>query len=38
MSIAVKNAWADVRKAPHFVVQSNDQGGVAEAIIRYALA
>lgn len=38
MSIAVKNVWIDVRKAAHFVVQSNDQDGVTEAIIRYALA
>ena len=38
MSIAVKNAWNDVRKAAHFVVQSNDEDGVAEAITRYALA
>ena len=37
LAVAVKNAWSDVLKAAHFVVPSNDEDGVAEAIQRYVL-
>jgi len=37
VSIAVANAWDDVRRAAHFVVPSNDDDGVAEALRRYVL-
>jgi Cof subfamily protein (haloacid dehalogenase superfamily) len=37
LSVAVANAWGDVRRAVDFVVAGNDQDGVAEAIRRFAL-
>ncbi len=37
LSVAVKNAWRDVRGAAQFVVPSNDDEGVAVAIERFAL-
>ncbi len=37
LSIAVRNGWRDVRQAAHFVVASNNEDGVAEAIEQYAL-
>ena len=37
LSIAVQNAWLDVKNAADFVVKSNDDDGVAEAITKYAL-
>ena len=36
LSVAVSNAWHDVMNEAHFVVASNDEDGVAEAITRYA--
>lgn len=36
LGIAMGNAWTDVRQAAHFVVANNDNGGVAEAIRKYA--
>ena len=36
LAVAVRNAWRDVRNEAHFVVASNDEDGVAEAIMRYA--
>ncbi len=38
LSVAMKNGWRDVLKAAHFVVPSNDDDGVAEAIERYVLS
>jgi Cof subfamily protein (haloacid dehalogenase superfamily) len=37
LSVAMGNAWDDVRRAAHFVVSGNDQDGVAEAVARYVL-
>ncbi len=37
LSIAVANAWREVREAAHFVVASNEDQGVAEAVERYIL-
>ena len=36
LSVAVQNAWPDVRRAAHFVVGPNNDDGVADAIGKYA--
>ena len=38
LAIAVNNAWQDVRKAANFLVPSNDQDGVAQALTKYVLS
>ncbi len=38
LAIAVNNAWQDVRKAANFVVPSNDEDGVAQALAKYVLS
>lgn len=37
LGIAMGNAWDDVRRAAHFTVANNDNGGVAEALRKYAV-
>jgi len=37
LGIAVANGWEDVRRAADFVVASNDDDGVAEAIRKHLL-
>jgi hypothetical protein len=37
LGVATANAWSDVREAAHFVVGSNDDNGVAEAIEKFVL-
>ena len=36
LGVAVGNAWDEVRQAAHFVVSTNNDAGVAEALRRYA--
>lgn len=38
LSIAVANAWSDVRRAADFIVPSNDEDGVAVAIRKHVLS
>jgi len=38
LSVAVANAWTDVRQAADFIVPGNDQDGVAVAIAKHVLA
>lgn len=37
LSVAVANAWSDVRRAADFIVPSNDEDGVATAIVKHVL-
>ena len=37
LSVAVRNAWDEVKSSVHFVVASNDEDGVSQAIKRYVL-